>query len=99
MTVGDLMTAGERMNNLCRIFNAREGTRRQDDYLPERFTEDPLPDGPSKGQRISKTELDRMLDDYYELRGWDKETGLPTKAKLEQLDLRFATPWRRSLGV
>jgi len=75
--VEDLMTIGERMNNLCRCFNAREGMSRKNDYLPPRFTEDPLPDGPSKGQRLSKEQLEDMLDDYYEIRGWDKKTGNP----------------------
>ena len=89
MKVEDLMTVGERMNNLCRCFNAREGITRRDDYLPPRFTEDTLPDGPSKGQRIPKEELEEMLDNYYDLRGWDKKTGLPTREKLNQLDLGF----------
>jgi aldehyde:ferredoxin oxidoreductase len=51
--------------------------------------EDPLPDGPSKGQRLSKEQLEEMLDNYYDLRGWDKTTGNPTEAKLKQLDLEF----------
>jgi len=90
LTVDDLMRAGERMNNLCRCFNAREGITRKDDYLPPRFTEDSLPDGPSKGQRITKEELQSMLDNYYDLRGWDKTTGNPTSAKLKELGLEFA---------
>jgi aldehyde:ferredoxin oxidoreductase len=89
LTVEDVLRAGERMNNLCRCFNAREGVTRKDDYLPPRFTEDPLPDGPSKGQRIPKEELQSMLDNYYELRGWDKKTGNPTPEKLRELGLEF----------
>jgi aldehyde:ferredoxin oxidoreductase len=89
MRVDDLLVAGERINNLCRCFNAREGLTRKDDYLPPRFMEDPLPDGPSKGQRLSKEQLEEMLDNYYDLRGWDKTTGNPTEAKLKQLDLEF----------
>jgi aldehyde:ferredoxin oxidoreductase len=83
------LIVGERMNNLCRCFNAREGLARKDDYLPPRFTEDPLPDGPSKGQRLSKEELEEMLDNYYEIRGWDQKTGNPTKKKLDELGLEF----------
>lgn len=90
LTATELMTIGERANNLCRCFDAREGIGRKDDYLPPRFTEEPLPDGPSKGHRIPKEELERMLNDYYELRGWDKKTGNPTKEKLKELDLGFA---------
>ena len=89
LRVEDLLIAGERMNNLCRCFNAREGLTRKDDYLPPRFTEDPLPDGPSKGQRLSKEQLEEMLDDYYDIRGWDKKTGNPTKRKLDELGLEF----------
>lgn len=89
-TVDELMIVGERMNNLCRCFNAREGITRKDDYLPPRFTEEPLPDGPSKGQRLSKEELQNMLDNYYDLRGWNKKTGLPTREKLIELGLEHA---------
>ena len=98
MKVEDLLLAGERMNNLCRCFNAREGMTRKDDYLPPRFTEDPLPDGPSKGQRLSKEQLEDMLDNYYDLRGWDKRTGNPTEAKLKELDLGFAADQLRAQG-
>jgi len=89
LKVEDLMVVGERVNNLCRCFDAREGISRKDDVLPPRFTEEPLPDGPSKGQRIPKEELEGMLDNYYELRGWDKKTGNPKKQKLKELGLTF----------
>ena len=49
-----------------------------------------LPDGPSKGQRLSKEELEAMLDNYYDLRGWDKDSGNPTTLKLKELGLEFA---------
>jgi len=90
LTVDDMMRAGERINNLCRCFNVREGFTRKDDTLPARFTEDPLPDGPSKGQRVTKEELQSMLDNYYDLRGWDITTGIPTSARLKELGLEFA---------
>jgi aldehyde:ferredoxin oxidoreductase len=51
--------------------------------------EEPLPDGPSRGQRITNEELQKMLDDYYELRGWSK-TGIPDKGKLLELGLERA---------
>jgi aldehyde:ferredoxin oxidoreductase len=86
-TVEDLIKIGERTNNLCRCFNVREGITRKDDYLPKRFMEEPLPDGPSKGQRLPRQDLERMLDDYYELRGWDKKTGIPSAEKLKELGL------------
>lgn len=90
LSVDDMMRAGERINNLCRCFNVREGFTRKDDTLPPRFTDDPLPDGPSKGQRVTKEELQSMLDNYYDLRGWDIATGIPTSARLKGLGLEFA---------
>jgi aldehyde:ferredoxin oxidoreductase len=86
-TVNDLMMIGERANNLCRCFNVREGNTRKDDYLPWRFMNEPLPDGPSRGQCISKKEFENMLDNYYELRGWNKKTGIPEAKKLRELGL------------
>jgi aldehyde:ferredoxin oxidoreductase len=83
----DLHRIGERIVNLNRLFNAREGISRKDDVLPERFTKEPMPRGPSKGQIV---ELERMLREYYECRGWDEKTGLPTKRKLKELDLEWA---------
>lgn len=85
-TVEDYLKTGERIWNLTRLFNVREGMTRKDDILPPRFMEEPLPDGVAKGQVITKKMLDEMLDEYYALRGWDKN-GIPTKEKLKKLDL------------
>jgi aldehyde:ferredoxin oxidoreductase len=82
-----LLEAGERIWNLQRAFNAREGFSRVDDRLPHRLTSEPVPDGPTKG---SVVHLERMLDEYYEARGWDKEMGWPTREKLEALGLEYA---------
>ena len=86
LTEGGLRLTGERIVNLNRMFNVREGVRRGDDSLPERLTREPAPGGPSKGQVV---ELDRMLDEYYKLRGWDLKAGLPKVAKLRKLGLSF----------
>ncbi|UCE16201.1 MAG: aldehyde ferredoxin oxidoreductase family protein, partial [Candidatus Bathyarchaeota archaeon] len=85
-TMTELLNTGERIVNLCRAFNAREGITRKDDKLPKRFAE-PLPEGPYKGEAFREDVFERMLDDFYQLRGWDKETGIPTRAKLEELGL------------
>jgi aldehyde:ferredoxin oxidoreductase len=76
----------ERIVNLERLFIGREGITRRDDTLPRRFLQEPLPQGsgPSTG---SVLELDPMLDEYYRARGWDVESGLPTKQKLAELGL------------
>jgi len=83
-TPEQLMIIGERVVNLNRAFNAREGITRKDDSLPDRLTKVPGPKGASKGQVV---ELDQMLDEYYTERGWDLETGLPTEKKLVELGL------------
>jgi len=85
-TVGEYLKAGERIWNLTRLFNVREGLTKKDDSLPARFMEEFLPDGVAKGHVITEKMLDEMLDKYYALRGWDKN-GIPTKEKLKMLGL------------
>ena len=85
-TVEDYLKTGERIWNLTRLFNVREGITRKDDTLPPRFMEEPLPEGATKGQVVTKEMLDEMLDEYYALRGWDKN-GVPTEEKLKELGL------------
>lgn len=80
----DLEEIGERVVNLNRLFNARCGITRKDDCLPDRLTKEKAPIGPSAGEVV---ELDVMLDEYYKVRGWDIETGLPLKETLVRLGL------------
>ena len=84
MDVKDFLLCGERSFNVKRVFNAREGIGRKEDVLPYRFTHEPLKQGASKGFTARAGE---MLDEYYQLRGWDPETGWPTREKLEELSL------------
>ena len=86
---------GERVINLERVFNVREGLTRKDDSLPGRFLKEPMTEGASKGQVVN---LDYMLDEYYELRGWEKNTGFPTREKLEQLGLKEAADELDKMG-
>ena len=86
VTVEELERAGERVINLERLFNVREGLRRADDVLPWRVMHEPIPDGPSAGMHCPPAELDAMLDRYYALRGWDA-AGAPTPARLAALGL------------
>ncbi|MCL5959179.1 MAG: aldehyde ferredoxin oxidoreductase C-terminal domain-containing protein, partial [Chloroflexi bacterium] len=88
LTLDEFYTIGERINNLERCFNAREGLGRKDDTLPQRLLTDPIKTGPSKGHIVE--DLDRLLDDYYQERGWDLGTGKPKKEKLDELGLGFA---------
>ena len=84
MSVRDFLLCGERSFNVKRVFNAREGMGRREDILPSRFTDEPLTQGNSKGLTGRAAE---MLDEYYRLRGWDPETGWPTREKLAELSL------------
>lgn len=78
----ELLQTGERVTNLERLFNVREGITRKDDTLPRRIT--------SSKQPIftSKEELDSMLDEYYKARGWSLDEGIPTEEKLRELKLK-----------
>jgi aldehyde:ferredoxin oxidoreductase len=83
----ELKKAGERIQNAARLFNLREGLGRKDDNLPWKVMNEPIPDeGPSKGAMVTQYELDLLLDDYYESRGWDRN-GVPTEAKLRELGM------------
>jgi aldehyde:ferredoxin oxidoreductase len=85
-------TIAERQWNMIRCFAAREGFTRDDDRLPIRFMEEPVPEGPMKGSVISKETLEGLKDQYYDYRGWDKKTGNPSQAKLAELGMEFAIP-------
>ena len=95
-TPEEVERVGERINNLAKAFNVREGLSRADDTLPERLMTEPLKAGASKGQMISRADLDVMLDEYYRERGWDVKTGVPTRAKLAELRLDYVAD---SLGL
>lgn len=83
----DLVVAAERINTLARLINIREGMSRKDDTLPWKVMNVPIPDdGPVKGAVVTQDELDLLLDDYYQARGWTLE-GVPTTAKLKELGM------------
>lgn len=82
----EIKRTGERIYTLERLMIAGEGISRSEDTLPERYFEEPIPEGPSKGEVVSREEFSRMLDEYYRLHGWDEE-GIPKKKTLERLGL------------
>jgi aldehyde:ferredoxin oxidoreductase len=90
--LAEFRKCGDRLQNLARIYNAREGMRREHDILPQRLMADPLPDGPAQGMVFDQASLEKMKDSYYELRGWDKATGIPTENKLRELELDDLIP-------
>jgi len=85
--VEDFRTSGARAYNLMRAYCVREGINRDKDILPERLMADPLPEGPAQGMVIERDTLEMMKDAYYDFRGWDKETGIPTAQTLRELAL------------
>jgi len=86
VSAAELESIGERIVNLERLFNVREGVRRAADTLPWKVMHEPIPDGPSAGMHCPPDELAAMLDAYYAVRGWDPD-GVPTATRLKALGL------------
>lgn len=83
LTADDILEIGDRIWNLEKMFNLEAGITPEEDTLPKRLLEDPIPEGPSKGW-VHK--LSEMLPKYYEVRGWTPG-GIPTEEKLKELKL------------
>ncbi len=84
----DVLDTSERVWNLTRAVSVREvpGFGRASDYPPARLMNDPVPNGPNKGHCLPREEVDRLLDEYYDARGWDRQ-GRPTAETLTRLGL------------
>ena len=80
----EVLEIGERIVNVERAFNVREGLTIKDDTQPERMLKEPIPSGPAKGKVVN---LKPMLQEYYTLRGWDLKTGYQSRKKLVNLGL------------
>jgi aldehyde:ferredoxin oxidoreductase len=76
-TVDDMLEIGERVLNIGRAFNQREGFDRKDDTMPKRLSTEALTRGPAAGQKIPVEAFDSMLDQYYEVMGWNSDGKLP----------------------
>ena len=96
LTPEEMMVAGERAWNLLKLMNVKEGFNREQDTYPMKWLR-PLekPNGEKVylrnkyDDRILKArDLEKMIDDYYEERGWDKKSGIPKKTKLAALGLQ-----------
>jgi len=97
ITPRELLRAGERVFNLEKLLNIREGFSREDDRIPPVYLQNieaPLPAREGEryltdwfGRRLTREDLEGMLDNYYEERGWDIQRGMPTKSKLTELGL------------
>jgi len=85
-TEEDYLATGERIWNLIRVFNIREGISSSDDVLPGRFANEALPEGDGRGVSIQQETLERAKAEYYALRGWSKK-GIPTNELLKSIGL------------
>jgi len=84
-SIDDLLKVGERVASIRQAFNAREGVSTFDFKVPGRVAGNPPPEaGPTAGRSV---EFDTLLKDYFTVRGWDVNTGIPTKNKLLELGL------------
>jgi len=88
MDEAGLFTIGERICNLERAIVVRDGRSRETDAIPDFFFEAAVRNGPQKGNRLDRERFERMKDEYYRLRGWDINTGLPYRSTLEGLGLK-----------
>lgn len=79
----ELITIGKRLHNLKRIYNSKLGISRKDDIIPSRLLKLARNDGLAAGVL---PDLEYMLEDYYQIRGWDQQ-GIPKKDTLIELDL------------
>ena len=87
MSSEELQKAGERIWNLQRLFNVREGASRKDDMPPHKMLNEALVVGEKKYPPLNEKHINELLDDYYDERGWDKDTGNPSMETLKRLDL------------
>lgn len=93
----DLGVTGERIWNMTRLFNTREGFSRAADSMPERFGEPLQGGGPAAGNAVRPEEFKGMLDEYYHLRTWD-EDGIPTPECIQRLGLADFSPAQQAGG-
>ncbi len=88
-TMEEALQIGERATNMARLFNLREGFSRKDDTLPERLFQG-LENGPLQGIPMPHQEFEQALTTLYLLKGWDPETTMPGRVRLEALSLGWA---------
>jgi aldehyde:ferredoxin oxidoreductase len=99
VTVDELSVVQRRVRQLERAFNCRQGLRRQHDTLPDQSFADSSPNGNFEGTAIDRGTFEETKDRYYELRGWDLATGVPTRATLESLGLKDVADELERQGV
>ncbi len=84
----DMMKLGERALTMTRAFNVREGFTKEDDVFPKRIHQE-FTSGPLEGRGYGEDRLSEAVSMYYDMMGWDRETGVPRKGKLQELDIEW----------
>ncbi len=82
----DMEKIGERVANIARLFNVREGFDRRHDSLPNRIFKDALKSGATEGKYIPKEDFEKMLCEYYNIRGWEEDGSIP-QSKIKELEI------------
>lgn len=93
-----IRNTAERINNLERTYLVREGITRRDDIIHGRIMDEPVPSGPHRGKMLDRGKFSKMLDDYYDIIGWDKKTGVPLKDTLLKLGLQDVAEELEKMG-
>jgi aldehyde:ferredoxin oxidoreductase len=88
VTTWELMKVGERGTTMARAFNMRAGFTRADDKFPKRMHE-AFTSGPIAGVAVGEDRLEEAISVYYDMMGWDRETGVPTRGRLQELDIEW----------
>jgi len=91
VTEEELAVVGDRIWNLGRLYNLREGIVKKDDFVPKAMLAKPFKTGVSAGKTIGSEHFAAVMDEYYATRGWDKDA-VPTEEKLQQLDIDVRLP-------
>jgi aldehyde:ferredoxin oxidoreductase len=105
MEAGELMQAGERSWNMLKAMNMREGFGREDDKFPKTFFEPLVVEGNTfnlrdyYGKPLSQGDIEKLLGDYYDERGWDVKKGIPTRQKFIDLGLGSVAADLERLGL
>lgn len=94
----EMRIIANRIFTLERAFLVREGITKKDDFLKGKWIKGSVPNGPFKGDTIDKGKWDKMLTEYYLTRGWDPQTGIPTKETLKKLGLQDVYQELKKMG-
>jgi len=87
-TPEEIIKAGERIWNLQKLFNLRQGENADEAVYPDRFYEEPVNNSPAKNKTLDREKVKETLAEYFAYRGWDPETGTPTREKLKELGIK-----------